>query len=198
MQSHDEQHCRFFPCITLTLLAELRYRHYFRVRLRLPHIVGIVLGFVGAAVLIGFKQLSLSYVGIGLALLGALCWAGYCVFRLKWKAPTARLLQRGFGLSAVFCAVLHFLGEHSALPGVGSGVAAVVTGIIPAALGNWTWDEGFRKGDSQLLAVMAYATPLCSAALLAVLGLESLTWNLFAGALLIMIAGLLSRADTQQ
>jgi hypothetical protein len=57
------------------------------------------------------------------------------------------------------------------------------------------WDEGFRRGDSQLLAVMAYATPLCSALLLAVFGLESLTWTLGLGALVIVAAGLLSRSD---
>lgn len=179
-----------WPGITVGLGATLGL-----FRLRLRHVAGIILGFVGAAVLIGFTQLSLSYVGIGLALLGALSWAGYCVFRLKWRAPTTRLLQRGFGLSAVLCAAIHFLLEPSALPSLGSGTAAVAIGIVPAALANWTWDEGFRKGDSQLLAVMAYATPLCSAALLAVFGLESFTWKLLVGATLIIIAGLLSRAD---
>jgi drug/metabolite transporter (DMT)-like permease len=53
----------------------------------------------------------------------------------------------------------------------------------------------FRRGDSQLLAVMAYATPLCSALLLSVLGLESLTWTLGLGAVVIVAAGLLSRSD---
>lgn len=165
-------------------------------RLRSRHVAGIVLGFLGAAVLIGFTQLSLSYVGIGLALLGTISWAGYCVFRLKWKAPTTRLLQRGFGLSAGLCAAIHFSSESSALPSISSAAAAAAIGIIPAALANWTWDEGFRKGDSHLLAVMAYATPLCSTALLAVLGLEAVTWNLFAGGMLIVIAGFLSRANT--
>jgi drug/metabolite transporter (DMT)-like permease len=68
---------------------------------------------------------------------------------------------------------------------------------VPLALGNWAWDEGFRRGDSQLLAVMAYATPLCSALLLAALGIEALTWNLMIGAVVIAVAGFLSRADSQ-
>jgi drug/metabolite transporter (DMT)-like permease len=37
--------------------------------------------------------------------------------------------------------------------------------------------------------------PLCSALLLAVFGLESLTWTLGLGALVIVAAGLLSRSD---
>jgi len=67
--------------------------------------------------------------------------------------------------------------------------------MIPLALGNYVWDEGFRRGDGQLLAVMAYATPLCSALLLASLGAALLTWNLLTGAIVIVLAGLLSRAD---
>ena len=55
----------------------------------------------------------------------------------------------------------------------------------------------FRRGDSHQLAVMAYATPLCSALLLASLGAALLTWNLLAGAVVIVIAGFLSRTDPQ-
>jgi drug/metabolite transporter (DMT)-like permease len=163
--------------------------------LRLRHVVGIVIGFVGAAILMGFGNLSLSFAGIGLALLGAVSWAAYCVFRLKWKAITGPLLARGFGISALLCALMHFLLEPSVAPSVVSVAAAAVIGIVPAAFANWTWDEGFRRGDSRLLAVMAYATPLCSAMLLATLGLEAFTWKLLLGAIVIVIAGLLSRAD---
>jgi drug/metabolite transporter (DMT)-like permease len=81
------------------------------------------------------------------------------------------------------------------IPSVGAFTATAVAGMIPLALGNYVWDEGFRRGDSHLLAVMAYATPLCSALLLASLGAALLTWNLLAGAVVIVLAGLLSRTD---
>ena len=41
---------------------------------------------------------------------------------------------------------------------------------------------------------MAYATPLCSALLLTALGAALLTWNLLIGALVIVLAGMLSRS----
>jgi drug/metabolite transporter (DMT)-like permease len=163
--------------------------------LRPRHAAGIVLGFVGAAILIGIGRLSPSYIGVGLALLGAVSWAAYCVFRLKWKATTGPVLARGFGISAVICVGLHFLLEPSSVPSASSVAAATTIGIIPTAVANWTWDEGFRRGDSQLLAVMAYATPLCSALLLAALGLEAFTWRLLVGTLVIVGAGILSRSD---
>jgi drug/metabolite transporter (DMT)-like permease len=58
------------------------------------------------------------------------------------------------------------------------------------------WDEGFRRGDSQLLTVMAYATPLCSALILALLGVEPLTGRILMGAIAIVAAGIMSRSDT--
>jgi drug/metabolite transporter (DMT)-like permease len=155
----------------------------------------MVLGFAGAATLIWGGPISLSYVGIGLALLGAASWAAYCVFRLKWTAATAPFLARGCGLSAVVCGVMHLLREPSVIPSFGTAVAATAIGIVPTAVANLVWDRGFRRGDSQLLAVMAYGTPLCSALLLTVLGFESLTWKLLIGAIVIVSAGVLSRTD---
>lgn len=59
-------------------------------------------------------------------------------------------------------------------------------------------DEGFRRGDGQLLAVMAYATPLCSALLLVALGLELLTRSSVTGAVLIVTAGFLSHTKSPE
>ncbi|MGO9935388.1 MAG: DMT family transporter [Steroidobacteraceae bacterium] len=165
----------------------------FRVRMR--QIVGLVPGFLGAAILMWDGGISISIIGIGLALLSGACWAAYCVFRLLWKDAAGNILARGCGISTVLCAGLHFFIEPTVVPGLSALGAAVVAGIIPFALGNFVWDEGFRWGDSQLLAVMAYATPLCSALLLAALGAASLTWNLLIGAAVIVSAGLLSHAD---
>jgi drug/metabolite transporter (DMT)-like permease len=167
--------------------------------LRLRHTAGIALGFVGAAILIGgTEELSLSLAGIGLALLAGLSWALYCVLRLKWRGATGPLLARGFGIATLLCAGLHFMLEPTVLPKLAGAAAAAVVGIVPTAIANVAWDEGFRKGDSQLLAVMAYATPLCSAFLLAVLGLESFTWKLLFGAIVIGLAGVMSHADAER
>jgi len=71
-------------------------------------------------------------------------------------------------------------------------------GIVPLAAGNRAWDQGFRRGDGQLLAVLAYATPLCSALLLALLGVEMFSCGLLTGAILVVLAGLLSCTDARQ
>jgi drug/metabolite transporter (DMT)-like permease len=164
-------------------------------RLRLRQAIGMGLGFSAAVILIWDGHLFMSLGGIGLALLSGACWAVYCVFRLVWNRPTGDFLARGCALSAVLCALLHLFLEPTVIPGLGALVAIVVAGIVPQALGNFVWDEGFRRGDSQLLAVLAYATPLCSVLLLAVIGVALLTWNLLFGALVIVFAGILSRTN---
>jgi drug/metabolite transporter (DMT)-like permease len=155
--------------------------------------MGLGLGFGGAVILMGGGTLSLSFAGIGLALLSGVSWALYCVFRLKWTAASAHVLKRGCAISMFLCAALHASLEPTVIPSLGGLAASAAVGIVPLALGNMVWDEGFRRGDSQLLAVMAYATPLCSAILLAALGLESFTWSLCIGAAGIVLAGYLSR-----
>jgi len=162
-------------------------------RLRTRQVMGIALGFVGAFIVMRGGSLSFSYPGMGLALLSGALWAAYCVYRLKWPAAPRSILVQGCAMSGALCAALHFLGEPTVMPTVGIAAGAITIGIIPTALGNFLWDQGFRRGDSKLLAVMAYATPLCSALLLSFLGMESLTWNLLIGAVVIAVAGMLSR-----
>jgi drug/metabolite transporter (DMT)-like permease len=167
-------------------------------RIRVRQLAGLGLGFAGTAILMGGGALSLSLTGLGLALASGASWALYCVFRLLWKSGSAAVLARGCALSAALCAVLHVLLEPSVLPSLGGIAAAAAIGIVPLALGNLLWDQGFQRGDSQLLAVMAYATPLCSALLLALLGLERCSASLLIGAVVIVTAGWLSRPGPQQ
>lgn len=157
-------------------------------------LLGLVLGFAGAVILMGDSHLSLSPGGMGLALLSGACWALYCLFRLKWKGAATDVLARGCAVSTLLCAALHCWLEPTVMPSLGALGAAAAVGIAPLALGNLAWDEGFRRGDSRLLAVMAYATPLCSALLLGALGMAAMTWSLLAGAAVIVLAGFLSRA----
>ena len=161
-------------------------------RLQPRHIAGLGAGLAGAVVLIAPGGLTLSLAGVTLALSSGLCWALYCVFRLMWQQPAAQVLRRGCAISTLLCALLHLLLEPTRLPGLAALAASAAVGVLPLALGNLAWDQGFRRGDSRLLTVLAYATPLCSALLLVALGLESMTLALCLGALFIVLAGVLS------
>lgn len=167
-------------------------------RLQFKHVAGLILGMCGAVILIGGPSLSLSMTGVVLAFMSGISWASYCLFRLIWKEPARLVLRRGCAISIFLCAALHFAMEPTVIPDLGALASSAAVGIVPLALGNLVWDEGFRRGDSQLLAVMAYATPLCGAMLLVALGLELLTRSLLLGAVLIVAAGLLSHTKSSE
>src|SRR5262249_58453726 len=109
--------------------------------------------------------------GLGLALLSGASWAAYCRFRLWQGSAATAVLGRGCGISAILCGALHLLLERTVQPSWGALAAAIVVGIAPLALANLAWDRGLRRGDSRLLAVMAYATPLAGALILIAAGL---------------------------
>lgn len=159
-------------------------------------VLGLLFGFAGAVILMRGGTTNLSWAGIGLAFISGLSWAAYCVFRLRWKGATHSVLSRSCLLSAIACACLHGAFEPTVMPSPGALAAAAAIGLVPLALGNYVWDEGFRRGDSQLLAVLAYATPLVSALLLVALGMEAFTSSLATGAIFIVLAGYLARTDS--
>lgn len=158
-------------------------------RLRTGHVIGAVLGFSGAALIItgGGTGLSGDYIaGYLLALLAAFTWAAYSVLsRLVGTAPTASV--------AVFCLAtsalslpLHLMFEETVFPATALGWASIVgLGIGPVGLAFYVWDIGCKQGDIQLLGTSSYAAPLLSTLALIVAGFSAPSMTLLWAALLI-------------
>src|SRR5260370_3270757 len=85
-------------------------------RLRPRQVLGLVLGFSGATILIWDGRVPMSLSGIGLALLSGPSWAAYCIFRLTWKHPTGNLLARASGIAAIIAILLHFRLDPTITP----------------------------------------------------------------------------------
>jgi drug/metabolite transporter (DMT)-like permease len=158
-------------------------------QLQRGHVIGAVLGFAGAALIIagGGKGFSTAHLpGYGLALLCALTWSGYSVLsRRVGSAPTASV--------AVFCLAtaalslpLHLLFEETILPDHALGWAAIAgLGLGPVGLAFYVWDIGVKQGDIQLLGTSSYAAPLLSTIVLVVAGAAAASATLFWAALLV-------------
>lgn len=159
-------------------------------RLRAGHMLGAMLGFAGAALIItgggggGFRAEYLA--GYGLALLCALTWSSYSVLsRRVGHAPTSSV--------AVFCVAtaiaswaLHFAVEDTIWPVGALGWASTVAlGLGPVGLAFYTWDIGVKRGDIQMLGTSSYAAPLLSTLVLVLAGIAAPTWTLAMAALLI-------------
>jgi hypothetical protein len=86
-------------------------------------------------------------------------------------------------------AVLHFALETTVTPSASSLLFAVLIGAQPLALAALGWDNGIRRGDRRLLAIMAYATPLVSALMLILCGYATPSIGIVLGCGLIVAAG---------
>jgi drug/metabolite transporter (DMT)-like permease len=153
------------------------------------HIVGALLAFAGAALIVmrgagGMTPEALP--GLGLAFLCAVTWAVYSVLsRRLGDVPTATV--------AVFCLATaalsfgaHVLLEETIWPTSALGwVSVLALGIGPVGIAFFTWDVGMKKGDIQFLGVASYAAPLLSTLALVIAGITEATPALIVAAALI-------------
>lgn len=140
-------------------------------RLRAIHVIGGLLGFAGAALLVGGDASSGgNALGYGAAFACAFVWSGYSVLSRAAKGvPTAAV--GGFCLAtALLAAVCHILFEPTRLPqGIG-WLGVIGLGLGPVGSAFFTWDVGVKHGDLRLLGLLAYFTPLLSTLVLIATG----------------------------
>ncbi|WP_420568345.1 DMT family transporter [Thalassovita sp.] len=157
--------------------------------LKSGHILGAIIGFLGAALIIGGGGAGFdpdALPGYLLALGCALMWSSYSVLsRHIGDAPTETV--------AIFCvatailsALLHLATEQTVWPQGGIGWASTIAlGLGPVGLAFYVWDIGVKRGDIQLLGVASYAAPLLSTLVLVGVGVAQPSWALAISALLI-------------
>jgi len=158
-------------------------------RLRAGHIIGALIGFGGAALIItggsaGFNPAALP--GYALALACAFTWAGYSVIsRRLGGAPTETVAV--FCLAtAVLSAGLHLWLEPTIWPPTPTAWAAAIgLGLGPVGLAFYVWDIGVKRGDIQLLGTASYAAPLLSTLVLVLAGIAAPSWTLAIAACLV-------------
>jgi drug/metabolite transporter (DMT)-like permease len=164
--------------------------------LKLGHIIGGVIGFFGASVIVtqgGAKFDVSAMLGYGLALLCALTWASYSVLsRRLGKTPTSCVAV--FCLAtAVLSSIAHLSLETWVWPKDAVAWWAILgLGIGPVGLAFFVWDIGVKQGDIQLLGVASYAAPLLSTFVLVFAGIAGLTWSLLAASVLITLGAVLA------
>jgi drug/metabolite transporter (DMT)-like permease len=157
-------------------------------RLRAPHVIGALIAFVGAALTVLGREDEGggSALGLGLAFLCALTWAGYSVLSRRLGAVPTESVTVFCLATAVLSAVAHLTLETTVWPAGWLGWGAVLAlGIGPVGAAFFTWDIGMKKGDIQLLGVASYAAPLLSTLALVAAGIARPTWTIAVAAVLI-------------
>ncbi|NHB75907.1 aromatic amino acid exporter YddG [Rhodobacter calidifons] len=157
-------------------------------RLRPLHVIGALIAFAGAALIVLGRggEGDGSALGLVLAFGCALTWAGYSVLsRRLGEVPTESVTV--FCLATAALSLLaHLALEETVWPvGPMGWAAAVALGIGPVGAAFFTWDIGMKRGDIQLLGVASYAAPLLSTLALVLAGIARPTWTIAVAAVLI-------------
>jgi drug/metabolite transporter (DMT)-like permease len=157
-------------------------------RLRAPHVIGAVVAFAGAGVIVLARgsEAEGSALGLGLAFLCALTWAGYSVLsRRLGSVPTESVTVFCLATAALSLSA-HLALEETVWPADALGWGAVLAlGIGPVGVAFFTWDIGMKRGDIQLLGVASYAAPLLSTLALIAAGIAQPSWTIAVAAVLI-------------
>ncbi|MFZ3583194.1 DMT family transporter [Loktanella sp. DJP18] len=159
--------------------------------LRRGHVIGAMLGFAGAALIIlgGRGEPGTgAFLGYGLALMCALFWSGYSVLsRRSGTVPTVSVTVF-CAATAVLSAGVHLLTEQTVWPSFTGWLAVLALGLGPVGLAFFVWDIGVKRGDIQLLGTASYAAPVLSTLVLVGVGLSPPTWAL-GGATVLIVGG---------
>jgi drug/metabolite transporter (DMT)-like permease len=149
-------------------------------RLRVHHVAGVTLGFVGAALLVsggGSVRLAPEHaLGYAAAIASALTWSSYSVISRRMAAVPTEAVA-GFCLAtAVLSLAAHGLFEETTLPATaGQWSMVLLLAVFPVGLAFFVWDYGVKRGDIQVLGAAAYAAPVLSTLTLVAAGYGTLT-----------------------
>ena len=154
------------------------------------HVLGAIISFVGAALIIarGGAGFQWAYVpGYTLAILGAMTWSGYSVLSRRFSEVPTEVVTFFCLATAALSGVAHLLFEQTVIPSSTINWLSVAgLGLGPVGLAFYLWDVGVKKGDIQLLGTASYAAPLLSTFVLIVAGYAQAT------ATLLLAAGLIT------
>ena len=179
------------------LLIVLRSTRVTGERLKPHHLIGALLGFAGAALLVtrdtglGF---DVTYTkGYALALAAAFVWSSYSILsRRVAHVPTEAVT--GFCIAtALLAALCHVLFESTIWPATATEWLAVLgLGLGPVGLAFFLWDIGVKHGDISALGAASYAAPLLSTLILIAAGAAVFSWSIAIACLLITLGAVIA------
>ena len=150
-------------------------------KLRAGHMVGALIAFGGGAMLIARTGFD------------ALIWSGYSVASRAVGAVPSIIIAAYCAISALLALASHLLWETTVWPQTTQAwLALLALGLGPVGLAFYVWDIGVKRGNIQLLGVLAYAAPVLSTLVLVLAGLAPATPVLLGAAALIAFGALVA------
>lgn len=168
-------------------------------RLRWFHIVGSLLGLIGAFLLVsknGSLELDSQYtLGYIFAILAAITWSSYSVISKKLShIPTYSVT--GFCMAtAILSLICHLFFEQTVVPTFTQLIASIILGLGPVGGAFYVWDYGIKNGEIKILGSLSYFIPLLSTFLLIIFSTANMTSTIAIACLLIVFGSLISSKE---
>lgn len=169
-------------------------------RLKWHHMLGVVIGLLGAGLVItrgeGFALTQGFGLGHALGFACAIIWASYSVLSRRFGKVTTDVVA-GFCLVTSGLAFLcHLLFETTVWPeSQGQWLAILGLGLFPVGAAFYTWDLGVKRGDIMALGASSYASPLLSTLVLIAAGFAPYHWSILIACLLITAGAVIAAKD---
>lgn len=172
-------------------------------RLKRNHILGALVGLVGAGLIATGGRVSVDAAnlpGYLSAALAAFIWASYSLL-------TKRLPPFSTGAVGAFCLASGLLslgayglqsgGDFSVLGSLSGAewLSLVLLGIGPLGAAFFLWDAALKRGDPRITGSLAYLTPLSATLLLVFLGGQAFGWVAGVAMVLIVSGALIGSLD---
>lgn len=169
-------------------------------KLRWNHVAGVVIGLLGAALVIsrgqGFAFVQSFGFGHALGFACALIWAGYSVLSRRFGKVSTNVVAVFCLITALLAFLCHLLFETTVWPeGTGQWLAVAGLGLLPVGAAFYTWDLGVKRGDIMALGASSYASPLLSTLILISAGFAPFHWSVIVACLLITLGPVIAAKD---
>jgi drug/metabolite transporter (DMT)-like permease len=169
-------------------------------RIRLHHVLGVVMGLAGAVMIISRGEISSLFDGFStghaLAFACSLIWSGYSVLSRRFGEVSTDVVAGFCLVTALLSTICHLSFETTVWPQDALQWAAVLgLGLLPVGAAFYTWDYGVKHGDIMVLGAASYASPLLSTLVLVVAGFAPLTWPVVVACLLITAGAVIAAKD---
>ncbi len=134
-------------------------------RLKAIHVVGALLGFTGAVLIVARKGLRFDPAflsGYLAAMACALIWSSYSVLNRRFAEVPTDAVGGFCGVTAIGALVLHLSFETTVMPVGIEWLAILGLGLGPVGGAFFLWDHATKRGDLRVLGAAAYLAPLLS------------------------------------
>jgi drug/metabolite transporter (DMT)-like permease len=137
------------------------------------HVVGAILGFGGAALLVTGGRLGFSREGTAgylLALAAAVIWSTYSLLTKRLGSFPTSAIATFCLASGVLALACHAAFEPRYVPRASDLPFLALIGLGPMGAAFYLWDRALKGGDPRVVGTLAYLTPLLSTMLVATVG----------------------------